>query len=182
MLYVIYCDPSKMKFTEYIPHFIVRATSPSKARVFAHKAYPKHPVNLWMSGINIAEIKELLVLKPKAPCTVKSLLYICNPGYSEETVRLIASALGAKEDQEVWLDPTKSYFEPVPVNGKGELLARTENMTPAIAQSDYDRPIFVWKQVSDRWPNPNDDPISGFVAPSVKQEIVEKPILTEAPL
>lgn len=175
MLYVIYTDPSKVKFTEYIPHFLVRATSPGAARKFAAKAYPQHPLSLFAPFVNVAEVAKLSVLQPKAGFKAKSLLYFVEEGLSDETLRLLASGLGAHEDQEVWLDGAQSEFVPVPNGGRAGVIARTENRTPAIAQSDFDHPVFVWKAVSDRWPNPSDDPISLDAPRSAQLQITELP-------
>lgn len=173
MLYVIYTDPSRVKFTEYIAHFVVRATSPRKARELARAAYPKHPIDLMSEVVNVAEVRALRILEPTEGHHARAPLYFCDEDLPESGLRKLAADLGAEEDRELWLDAARSRFRVIAQNGRAMLLARTENRTPSIAQADIEHPIFCWKVVSDRWPNPNEDPIALANPPSTRLHIEE---------
>lgn len=173
MLFVLYTDPTRIKFTEYIAHFIVRATSPTKARKLARAAYPKHPINLDSDVVQVAEVKALRVLEPLAGVTARAPLYFCDENVPDTELRALAADLGAECDRDIWLDATKSCFRPVEVSGRAMLLARTENRTPQIAQRDLEHPVFCWKVVTDRWPNPDEDPIALKNPPSLKLHVEE---------
>jgi hypothetical protein len=178
MLFVLYVDPSRVKFTEYIAHLIVRATSPAKARQLAREAYPKHPIDLNSDFMQAAQVEGMRLLEPVAGITARAPLYFCDENVPEADLRALAAELGAECDRDIWLDPTKSAFRSIAVNGKATLLARTENRTPQIAQRDLEHPIFCWKVVTDRWPNPDEDPIALKSPPSLKlhvQELDEPP-------
>ncbi len=159
MLFVLYTDLS-VKFTEYIPQFIVRATSGKKARELARAAYPKHPLDLMSPLVHAAEIQGMRLLAPKAGHTAHSPFYFCEEGTSQTELRALAARLGPDCDKALWLDETRSEFVDVPPNGRAMLLARTENRTPAIHQAGRTHPVFAWRVVTDRWPNPDADPIS----------------------
>jgi len=173
MLFVVYTDPARVKFTEYIAHFIVRATSPKKARELAREAYPKHPIDLNSDFIQVAQVQGMRLLEPVAGVTARAPLYFCDENVPEADLRALAAELGAECDRDIWLDPTKSAFRPVALSGRAMLLARTENRTPQIAQRDLERPVFCWKVVTDRWPNPDEDPIALKNPPSLKLHIQE---------
>ena len=160
MLFVLYTDPSRVKFTEYIAHFIVRATSATKARQLAKAAYPRHPMDLHSDLTQAAVVQAMRVLEPVPGVTARSPLYFCDENVPDEDLRILATGLGAECDREIWLDPTKSRFRTVETSGRAMLIARTENRTPAIENQDVEHPIFCWKTVSDRWPNPDEDPIT----------------------
>jgi len=180
MLFVLYTDPERIKFTEYIAHFIVRATSPAKARKLAQAAYPKHPIDLSSDFVQVAQVQGLRVLEPVAGVSARAPMYFCDENLPDDEVRKLASELGAECDRDIWLDATKSQFRKIDLSGRAMLLARTENRTPQIAQRDIMHPVFCWKAVTDRWPNPDEDPIAMTNPPSLKlhvQEVDGPPVL-----
>ncbi len=159
MLFVLYTDLS-VKFTEYIPQFIVRATSGKKARELARAAYPKHPLDLMGPLVHAAPIARMRLLAPVEGQTAHSPFYFCEDGTPDEALRELAAKLGPECDRALWLDAARSEFVLVPQNGRAMLLARTENRTPAVDQAGRSHPVFAWRVVTDRWPNPDADPIS----------------------
>lgn len=180
MLFVVYTDPQRVKFTEFIAHFIVRATSPKKARQLARAAYPKHPMDLNSDFVQVAQVQGMRLLEPVAGVTARAPLYFCEENVPDSDLRALAAEMGAECDRDIWLDPSKSAFQAVELGGRAMLLARTENRTPQIVQRDLEHPIFCWKVVTDRWPNPDEDPIAMKSPPSLKlhvQELDEPPVL-----
>lgn len=173
MLFVLYTDPARVKFTEYIAHFIVRATSPTKARELARAAYPKHPIDLNGEFVHVAQVQGMRLLEPVAGVSARAPLYFCHENVPDAELRALAAELGAECDRDIWLDAAKSAFRPVALNGRAMLLARTENRTPQIVQRDLEHPIFCWKVVTDRWPNPDEDPIALKNPPSLKLHVQE---------
>jgi hypothetical protein len=153
MLYILYTPAFKIKFSEYVPNIVVRATSPKKARDLALHTYPKHPLDLYGDLTEVASVKCLWKLQAREGFDAHAPLYFCHEDASEEVLRKIAMEQGAPRDSEVWRDPKKSEFVLVPPTGRAEALARTDNRTPYLAQPGLPHPVFCWKSVAPAWPN-----------------------------
>lgn len=178
MLYVLFTPPDRAKFSEYIPHLLVRAPNQKKAREFAHQRYPSHPLPLVGEGsatftrcAPLAQLKKL-----RASDTAKGIAidvyFAAEDALPLPQVRKMLAQVQwpQKEVSELLLDESICTVEDCPSSGRGGVLARTENITPMIQQNADSSLLFAWRVVSEFWPNPIKDPNmveSGFMKPEI---------------
>ena len=155
MLFALYANPSLVRLTEYIPHILVCASSPRKAREMAAKTYPKHPFNLMESPTEAAQLGYLRVLEPLPGEGQAPVLYFCDQGHTDLEIRGLAVQLCPEVDPHIWLFDSSSKFRTLSLKGRAGVLARVQNLTPAIVQKGEDKVVFCWKEVDAAWPNSN---------------------------
>lgn len=166
MLYILFTTQERVKFSEYIPHLLVRASSQTKARELAAKQYPRHPLPLTdPQWIRCAPVGLLLKMTPKdvpeGDPRHFELYFMTDVNVPQGDIRrLLASVPLPNRDlvAELIADPSKSVVEHVKSNGRAQVLARSENMTPTLLEHPEKSLLFVWRKVTDAWPNPMKDP------------------------
>lgn len=177
MLYNIYTSDDKVKFSEYIPHLLVRASSQKKARQFAHSAYPRHPLPIsradWVRCAPLGALSTVVFKGENAPAP---LFFLTWPSVDEEEIRstLKSVAWGKTAYPDFLADTDKSSIHQVVSSGKAGMIARTEHLSRSIGKHPKACPLFLWRQVTDQWPNPTVDPNiveSEFMKPHVVQNV-----------
>lgn len=181
MLYSLFTPPDRVKFAEYVPHLLVRASSQSKARTIAANRYPSHPLALAdPAWVRCAPLGVLFKMVHSA-VSVDSPLYfeayfLTSPEVSQGDIRVrIASLPWPKERDAIAaaiLSADATSVTSIKQAGRAEVIARCENMTPALLSHPSEHPLFIWRRVSDAWPNPTKDPNaipSSFMQPAVSE-------------
>lgn len=174
MLYVIFTPPDRVKFSEYIPHILVRAPNQKKARDFAVAAYPNHPLPL--VGPDAPKLTRCAPLMSLRRITVKAPLvdiyFAVEDSASESAVRQALAAIPweTPEIAAALITQDVSQVTQISPKGRSGVVARTENLTPMIVQNIEGSLLFAWRVVSNSWPNPAKDPNmvpSRFMQPEV---------------
>ena len=157
MLFVLYTDPARVRFTEYIPQFLVRASSAAKARQLAIKAYPNHPLNLMSEDVVAAAVGEL---RQACSESVPYFVYVASEDRTPETAqRVLGQVLGPLFEPQLPVDLASWHLAEVPVGGRAGVIARVENLTPRVSCTDLDKLMLVWRAVPDHWPHRPEEPV-----------------------
>lgn len=179
MLYILYTPPDRVKFSEYIAHFLVRASSQKKARDFVAKAYPNHPLPVvGADGLKFTRCAPVAKLARIQTVTddeelqgSTDFIYATDEANTEREIReTLASARWPNTlTSELLLCANRTFIREIPANGKAGVLARAENVTSMLNQKGK-LPLFCWKPVTPSWPNPVKDPNlvpSEFMKPEI---------------